>query len=292
MELDLNEWVSEADADRIIFRQAVHTILVAVAGSQYLKPKMVMKGGMLLGIRYKSSRFTEDIDFSASVDLSALEADEFKSELNEALLVAESALSYGVRCAVQSLNKQPKKNFDESTFPAFKITIGYAHISNKGLLARLDRGECPRTVQIDYSFNEDISRIEDININDDSIQVYNIYAIVAEKYRSILQQVVRKRSRRQDVYDLYYLMNNSGVSDYNSEEKLLILKALIEKSAGRFIGYEYLIAKGALKFEEVVSASRHEYDLLNDDVVDLPDFELAYNAIALFYDSLPWELMQ
>jgi len=63
MESSIEEWVSSAPADRMVFRQAVHIVLSAIAGSEYLKPKMIMKGGMLLGIRYKSSRFTEDIDF-------------------------------------------------------------------------------------------------------------------------------------------------------------------------------------------------------------------------------------
>lgn len=58
-ECDIAAWVQGApDAVQRELRQAVHTVLVAIGGSSDLQAQMVMKGGILLAIRYESSRYT------------------------------------------------------------------------------------------------------------------------------------------------------------------------------------------------------------------------------------------
>lgn len=62
---DIKDWVEEASTtSNKEFRQAVHTILSSIASDSDLKANMILKGGILLAIRYKSHRFTTDIDFS------------------------------------------------------------------------------------------------------------------------------------------------------------------------------------------------------------------------------------
>ena len=138
MEYNIEDWVEDGPEDRKEFRQAVHTILFAIAESEYLQPKMVIKGGMLLGIRYKSDRFTEDIDFSTSEKYSEINDEEFEQELNEALLIAFDGLNYGIKCLVQSLKVQPKKHIESATFPSLKLKIGYAHVSSTKSISRLE----------------------------------------------------------------------------------------------------------------------------------------------------------
>ena len=66
-ECDIAAWVQRApDAAQRELRQAVHTVLVAIGRSSDLQPHMIMKGGILLAIRYESSRYTRDIDFSTA----------------------------------------------------------------------------------------------------------------------------------------------------------------------------------------------------------------------------------
>jgi hypothetical protein len=67
-ELDLPAWVKAAPSDKKNFREAVHIVLNAISTSAALRSKMVMKGGMLMAIRYGSSRFTKNTDFS-TVDM-------------------------------------------------------------------------------------------------------------------------------------------------------------------------------------------------------------------------------
>lgn len=285
MEVDINAWVNEATPERVSFRQAVHMVLHAVASSEYLKTSMVMKGGMLLGIRYHSSRFTEDIDFSSKMKISDVNEDEFVGSMNDALSLAEDDLGYGIRCRVQSLKVQPK-NHKDAKFPSFNITIGYARTTVQRELARLDAGQCPNTIKIDYSFNEDTCKVDDVFIGDEAISVYSIYDVVAEKYRSILQQVVRNRNRRQDIYDLYYLISQV---DFSEEEKIKIFDTFIFKSKERLEGFEYLMDRGALDLAEVIAASEKDYRLLADEIHDgLPDFNDAYSVVRDFFKNLPW----
>lgn len=287
MEYAIEEWVAEAPADRVTFRQAVHIVLQAIAESEYLQPRMIMKGGILLGLRYRSSRFTEDIDFSTSMRLADIDKDTLRQELNEALQIASAELPYQVSCAVQSLNIQPR-DAEHATFPAFLLKIGYARNGNDGETRRLRAGQSPHTVQIDYSLNEYSLSVDHITLNDDNdLLAYSFTDLVAEKLRSVMQQVVRNRSRRQDIYDLNLLL---GTVDINDEDRLHILTSLLEKSAGRLeAGF---VNPGTLERTDIRDRSSQEYALLKSEIAgSLPDFDAAYDAIRSFYRALPWDLV-
>lgn len=286
MEFSIEEWVSLSPADRVVFRQSVHIVLSAIANSEYLKPKMIMKGGMLLGIRYKSSRFTEDIDFSTKMKLSEIDHEEFRKELDDALVISSDELAYGVSCKVQSLVIQPKKGYDKATFPSFNLTIGYARKNSAGEMDRLSRGQCPNTIKIDYSFNELSYSIDNIVMDDGSgVSAYGVTDLVAEKIRSIIQQPYRNRSRRQDVYDLDFIFDSICFDD---GEKLTILHSLLDKSTGRIPDGH--ITKDTLDREDIRDLSRKNYDTLHLEVEgDVKDFDFSFDRINEFYKSLPWD---
>ena len=63
-EIDFAEWVkrSKNSADAA-FRQAVHTLMLAISRSDSLQTRMVFHGGLLLAIRFQGIRHTKDIDF-------------------------------------------------------------------------------------------------------------------------------------------------------------------------------------------------------------------------------------
>lgn len=228
MEYSIEDWVANGPADRAEFRKAVHIVLHAISSSPYLKPKMVMKGGLLLGIRYQSSRYTEDIDFSTAEKLTAIDKNEFETELNESLQVASSELQYGVECRVQSCKIQPRA---EATFPSFNLKIGYANTSNSNAMKRLESGNSPNTVKIDYSFNEMTYQTDEIELEGEVINAYGVTDLIAEKLRSIIQQPYRKRNRRQDIYDVHFLL--TSLSPLSSEEKLNVLSTLYKKCKDR-----------------------------------------------------------
>ena len=62
--VDLAAWVSRGDEQHRGFREAVHIVISAISDSAPLRTQMIMKGGLLMAIRYDSTRFTRDVDFS------------------------------------------------------------------------------------------------------------------------------------------------------------------------------------------------------------------------------------
>lgn len=287
MECSIEDWIAAAPQDRITFRQAVHIVLQAIASSEYLQPRMIMKGGMLMGLRYQSSRFTEDIDFSTSMRYSDIDEAVFREELEESLQVASDELPYQVLCRVQSITIQPK-NVENATFPSFKLKIGYARRQNEGEMTRLRNGQSPHTVKIDYSFNEHSYGIDHISLTDEEeLQAYSFTDLVAEKIRSVIQQVDRNRSRRQDIYDLNLLLD---IVTPDEKERHTILTTLLDKSTGRLPAGT--VNPETLDRADVRERSEKEYAQLRDEIKgDLPDFDQSYDRLVEFYRSLPWQLV-
>lgn len=156
---DLAEWAEQApDRDQRELRRAVHTVLTAIAQEERLRTSMIIKGGILLAVRYRSSRFTRDIDFSTSLSLKDINADEVRQRLDAALIVAVNGLNYDLDCRVQACRVLPS-NRPEATFPSIELKIGYAP---KGTPKhrRLLLGQCPGVISIDYSLNEEILNVE------------------------------------------------------------------------------------------------------------------------------------
>ncbi|EEA8304788.1 nucleotidyl transferase AbiEii/AbiGii toxin family protein [Salmonella enterica subsp. enterica serovar Rubislaw] len=284
MEHSIEDWIAAAPRDRVTFRQAVHIVLQAIASSDYLQPRMIMKGGMLMGLRYQSSRFTEDIDFSTSLRYADIDETLFREELSESLQIASDELPYQVLCAVQRIEIQPK-DVENATFPSFKLKIGYARRNNEGEMTRLRNGQSPNTVKIDYSFNEHSFEMDHISLtNEEELQAYSFTDLVAEKIRSVIQQVERNRSRRQDIYDLNLLMD---IVTPDEKECHTILTTLLDKSAERLPAGT--VNPDTLSHPEIRERSSREYARLRDEIEgELPDFDHAYNRLEKFYRSLPW----
>jgi predicted nucleotidyltransferase component of viral defense system len=285
-EFDIKDWVEDAPTNRSNekeLRQAVHTILSAIASDSDLKANMILKGGILLAIRYKSHRFTTDIDFSTERPLgSEITEDSIRQSLDSSLAQKVEELDYDLDCRVQSSKLQPKDR--KSTYPSIKMTVGYAY-KGTSQHKRLLSLKSLNIVSIDYSLNEATPNIEDLKLNlKEGILTYSLTDLIAEKYRSLLQQVSRNRTRRQDVYDLNLLIERFG--DINNFERSKILNSLIIKSKARL-----KIAPDINSFEdpELKSRAKKDYPSLESELEgELPDFEELFQKVASFYRSLPW----
>lgn len=289
MEQSIDSWVDDSPPGENEFRRAVRVILKAISLDEELSETMVMKGGILLGIKYNSSRYTTDIDFSTSEHMGDLDIEKFKKDLNDRLLEAQALLVEDIRCVVQSINKQPKKNPD-ATFPSLKIGIGYANRKSAAQMRRLENEQSPTKVSIDYSFNEVTGETEELEVDHEdgeSIRAYSLVSLISEKIRSILQQTVRNRSRRQDIYDLYLLIKNYAENSH--AERVIVLETLLQKSEGK--GVDHLLHKYGLDCQEVIERSSRDYQLLENEIKgDLPEFSDAYSLVREYYKSLPWEM--
>lgn len=260
----IENWVETAPAEQRELREAVHVILRSISRSSFLRAEMVMKGGILMAIRYHSPRFTTDIDFSSNQPLSHVDVEMVRAEMDSNLAVVSQELTYGLDCRVQSCGINPKGRPDAS-FPSIELKIGHAYRGTPKH-KRLSRGQSSSVVSIDFSLNETILAVEDL---------------VAEKLRSLLQQVVRDRFRRQDVYDICRLLEQP----MGDEKKAKILRSLIEKSTSRDITPN----KKSISEAEVKRRAKKDYLTLADEVEgELPDFEASYALVVEFYESLPW----
>lgn len=284
---NIDKWVNTAaDLKDISFRQAVHTILIAVSGNEFLQSSMIMKGGVLLALGYKSHRLTRDIDFSTHTTLEDFNQDEFREMLGESLVSAVERLRYGLDCRIQSIKQEPAG--DDASFPTIKTTIGYAYKHDRKSLKRLVAGNSSTIIKLDYSLNEPVGSVDyfSLDMDDGTIQVYDIVELVAEKFRALLQQEIRKRVRAQDLHDLYHIFGVS-LEHFTPEVKERILQRLIKKSEARGLS----LSPESMSSEEIMRRTREGYEVSLPSMVNgyLKPFDEIYPEVEGFYRSLPWE---
>ncbi len=281
-ELDLAHWVAAAPANQRRFRQAVHIVLMTISTSVGLRSRMIMKGGLLMAIRYDSSRFTKDIDFSTHEMWSSADQEALLAELEAQLEWTNQQLPYDIVCRLQGAILSPANQV--GSFPALKLSIGYASRSNPSHMARLKAGMSPDVVKIDHSYNEAVYDVEVLSLQGgEQLQTYGLCNLIAEKYRALLQQPLRHRNRRQDVYDLYLLLCRCApLSDH---ERMQIAGYILKSCASRGIEAN----PRSISDAQIKAMAASEYAGLADDIGDdLPAFEESFARIESFYLELPW----
>jgi len=278
---DIREWVDQS-SDYRSFRQAVHIILTAIAGTHHLQTNMIMKGGLLLALRYNSPRYTKDIDFSTATQRPDFDMALFRQQLEDSLVEAVETLGYGLDCRIQRCIQQPKS--EDATFPTIQVSIGYAY---KGSTAhkRLQKNKSSDVIQIDYSLNEPVEETDFYELEDGKIiHTYSLVEMVSEKFRALLQQEARNRIRRQDIYDLYYVLSDHPLRS-DAQTKARILSRLREKARLRNLP----VSQEAMSNPEIRRRSEAEYSKLSDEIEGvLPLFSDVYSMVEGFYRGLPW----
>ena len=281
--LDIKKWVEDASKEQTEFRAAVHTLFWAISNSEFLRERMYIKGGLLLALRYQSTRFTRDADFSTSEMYVEFEKDKFLAELKVRLSVAVESLDYNLDCRILSHKVNPSG--DDKSFQTLSIKIGHAYKGSKKHKT-LIRGNCPSVLEIDYSFNEQSRKIDVVCIDgeNNNLLAYSLPDLIAEKFRSIIQQKVRKRVRRQDAYDIFILM--SKIELEKKKLKKDVLASLLLKSESRNLKVD----RRSLRDEEVIRRSKADYETLAQEIEgELQPFEEVYGKIRKYYESLPWD---
>ena len=263
------------------FRKAVHTLMLAISGSDLLREKMIFHGGLLLSIRFKGIRHTKDADFVTSDNRSQVNVEQIVSCLNEELSVVCEMLPYGMHCKVQSHHINPPG--PNRNFQTLNMRMGYAY---KGTLEhrRLLKDNCANVINIDYSFNEKNSQIDSIELKGGGkLKAYSLTDFVAGKYRAIIQQKSRNRIRRQDAFDIYWLSKKGYLEDWKLRDA--VYASLIIKAGSRQIQ----ISRNSLADPEIIERSKSEYATLADEIDgELPPFEEVYDTVRKYFESLPW----
>jgi predicted nucleotidyltransferase component of viral defense system len=280
---NIKKWVA-ANPEQLSFRQAVHTVLTAISGTPDLQTSMIMKGGLLLALGYESPRFTKDIDFSTPSLLSTFDMGKFRKELDDGLINAIERLGYGLDCRIQKLEQSPPHK--DATFPTIRASIGYAYKSESNAHKRLMAGHSSNVIGVDYSLNEPIGNTDFLELAEGNvIRTYDLVELIAEKFRALLQQQARNRVRRQDIYDLYYVLKTHPfIGDTLTKER--ILQRMVEKSTARKLS----LTHESMSNPEIMRRAREQYPLLASEIEgELPSFDAVYEAVESFYRSLPWK---
>jgi predicted nucleotidyltransferase component of viral defense system len=284
--VDIKNWVDRArrDPEAYAERQATEIILSAIGSVPGFGSRIFLKGGILMALFYGSPRGTADVDFTTDLMASATLPVELRAALDTELPRAAARLGFpDMVLRVQSVKEQPRpfKSAD-ILHPALYVTIAYAKRDSKGERHVL-RGQGPHVIDLEVSFNEPVHAIEVVRLGESGplFSAYALTDLIAEKFRALLQQVLRNRYRRQDVYDIAYLANRFPP---DAEERAEILTSFREKCAARNI--EPTI--DSVSNPEVRARARAEWDTLRQELGEVPDFDDCFNAVEALYKALPW----
>lgn len=285
MQIDWEKWVeSGGDHNWKPLRQAVHVVLLAIASCDSLKGDMMLKGGILMALCYGSSRYTRDIDFSQEDKYQPGDEQRLISDLKEALIQSVQEVDYGIDCKVQSFELKPPSK-ENPTFPTLKVKIGYAYNYDKRMHQKLIAGQSPTVLEVDFSFNETTKKAEDFFISETQrLLRYSIIDLVAEKFRALLQQEKRNRTREQDLYDLLLLIRQEKLP--LEELKAEIFDALIKSARSK----QLELHKLSMDEGRIREMTKTDYEKLKDMVAggEVENFDVAYSEVSNFYRSLPW----
>jgi predicted nucleotidyltransferase component of viral defense system len=265
-------------------RQAAEITLNAIAMTAPLNEKLVLKGGILMGLAYNSPRQTADIDLSAVLEAKENVDEVIRGLLDSAFPRAAAKLGYAdLILQVHSVRRQPNHiEIEDAQFPALKLKVAFAQRGTRQEQAML-AGRAPGIIDLDISFNEPLRQIQVLELTGgQELLAYGIVDLIAEKYRAMLQQVERNRNRRQDVYDLDRLITEHELP---AEVCAQILEVFHEKCRSRHIEP----AASSLQNPEIKTRSGANWQTLELELGEVPPFEECFERVRIFYESLPWQ---
>ncbi len=287
IKVDVARWVELAKADPVNYlqRQATEITLNSIAMVSPLKDQLFLKGGVLMGLVYNSPRQTSDIDLSASIPMSSDVDEDIKSLLDKTFQKAAIKLGYpDLILKVHSIKKQPKKIFESASYPALKLKITFAKRGTRQEEI-LKEGRAANILDVDISFKEPFQNIQILELTGgQELRAYGLSDLLAEKYRAMLQQVVRNRSRRQDVYDIFLLIERE---ELDSTIQNTIYQSLLITCRSRNIEP----TQTSLDDPELKRRSYSDWDTMELEISDLPQFESCFQTVRAFYKNLPWAIV-
>lgn len=199
-----------------------YAVLESIAAAPALADSIAFKGGNALRFVYGSRRSTIDLDFTAE---GSFPDDDglIRARLDGALRSALPQHRAKARC--QRVRRNPAGR--DKTRPTYDISVGYLLPGDRLYNNFETSGNLPSTVDVEISINELVCEVVSFSLNPGGppLRVCSLEDIVAEKFRALLQQPIRRRSRPQDVYDIANIARPGRALDVAKVSAYLILKA-------------------------------------------------------------------
>ena len=146
--------------------------------------------------------------------------------------------------------------------PTYELKIGYQLPGDRYYQNFKDRKGFSDVVIIEISLNDilcDTDRCE-LQISTKPLRVCTLEDIIAEKLRALLQQIPRRRSRPQDVFDIASMVRRHGatldlekVSDFlvrkSAARQVVAIKSAFNDSVSEraLVGYEEVVLRSTTK---------------------------------------------
>jgi len=253
-------------------------VVLDCIGTGSIGRHMSLKGGNALRFVYGSPRSTIDLDFTADP---SVQDDEEVIQGLVAQAISRADSQHGVKMRVQRIRRNPTRR-PFSTFPTYSVTVAY-QLPGDRLYAGFEsyQSPLPQVVRLEISLNDKVCEVQVVRLDPrrrSRLAVCTLEDILAEKLRSILQQVPRKRHRRQDVFDIARYVRVRGTE----LDLVKISRFLIEKAAVRGVEVTKRAYGGEAK-----SRAQADYDKLEEQLADefIP-FEHAWELLADLVESL------
>ncbi len=176
-------------------------VLECIAGYPPWATTLAFKGGNALRFIYGNRRSTVDLDFTAALRFPD-DQESIRIHLDRALSVAHPR--FGVKARAQRITRKPAD--PTKTMPTYDITIAYQLPGDRHFVDFERQEHQIRTiVRVEISLNDVVCETQDRQLSDQVDSVVRVCAledIIAEKLRALLQQRIRRRHRKQDLYDI------------------------------------------------------------------------------------------
>jgi predicted nucleotidyltransferase component of viral defense system len=198
-------------------------------------------------------RSTLDLDFTAEGDFPD-DAGEIKALLNTALKQVERQFQVKSRC--QSIHRNPKNK--ERTLPTYRVKVCFQLPGDRYYQNFEQREQFPEVVELEISLNDVLCETIEKRLSSTTkpVRVCSLEDILAEKLRALLQQLIRGRSRPQDVYDIASRMREFGASiDLGKVSEFLLRKSGARNIEPRKSSYNESVRQQAMvNYDEEIKA--------------------------------------
>lgn len=262
--------------------QALYAILEAFALDAELSQNFVLKGGNALRFGFYGVRASVDLDFSSTNSFpnqphasSQALLDQLCERLDESLKGTASRYDFATLQIQKRVVLPPGK--DLRMFPAFQITVGYSKYPER-------KPPFNDVVRLDITLNDAVCETEYIAVQTFQVHISGLNDIIAEKLRSLLQQVPRNRYRPNDVFDIwFYTTKASHILDVDAIAAFLQKKSEDKPGLGR-ISHEMFQAP-AIRERAEVGYAQIARRLPSGTL--FPNFDEAFDQVLAFVVQLP-----
>lgn len=186
-----------------------YVVLESVAAAPWSQT-VAFKGGNALRFVYRNPRSTVDLDFTAGVGFPD-DPEMIRSMLDRA--IQHGGRQFGLKLRSQRIRRDPAST--EKTMPTYDITVAFQFPGDR-YFADFETAprNYPSVVALEVSLNDVVCETRAVTLGDSpssKIRVCVLEDIIAEKLRALLQQRIRNRNRRQDVYDIARMVRQYGI---------------------------------------------------------------------------------